>query len=54
MSSAAARASGYTGTANALTGSLGTYLNYTQNQARNALLEKAIAGGARPGMSWYE
>ena len=54
MSSAAARASGYTGTANALTGSFGTYLNYTQNQARNALLEKAIAGGARPGMSWYE
>lgn len=54
MSSAAARASGYTGTANALTGSLGTYLNYTQNQARNALLEKAIAGGKTPGMSWYE
>ena len=31
-SSAAARASGYVGTANALTGGLGTYLNYTSNR----------------------
>lgn len=51
---AAARASGYVGGANALTQGLGTYLNYSQNQARNALLEKAIAGGAGPRMSWYE
>jgi hypothetical protein len=31
-SAAAARASGYVGTANALTGGLGTYLNYSQGQ----------------------
>jgi hypothetical protein len=31
-SGAAARASGYVGTANALTGGLGTYLNYSQGQ----------------------
>ena len=54
IGAANARASGYIGQANALNQGLGTYLNYTQNQARNALLEKAIAGGARPGMSWYE
>lgn len=44
---AQARASGYTGMANALTGSLGTglgqYLNYQQNQAQNALLSQALA-----------
>lgn len=54
MSAAAARASGYTGPVNALTGALGTYINYTQNQARNALLDKAIAQGAGPKMSWYD
>ena len=54
QAAAAARASGYTGPVNALTGGLGTYINYTQNQARNALLEKAIAQGAGPKMSWYE
>lgn len=32
MSGAAARASGYVGGANALTGALGTYLNYSQGQ----------------------
>jgi len=32
MSSAAARASGYVGGANALTQGLGTYVNYQQNQ----------------------
>lgn len=40
-SAAAARASGYVGTANALTGGLGTYLNYTSAQNRtNALNER--------------
>ena len=38
---AAARASGYVGTANALTGGLGTYLNYSQGQNMiNALNER--------------
>ena len=44
---AQARASGYTGAANALTGSLNTglnaYLGYSQNQAQNALLNQLIA-----------
>lgn len=44
---AQARASGYMGAANALTGSLGTglgqYLNYQQNQAQNQLLQQALA-----------
>jgi hypothetical protein len=40
-SAAAARASGYVGQANALTGGLGTYLNYSQNQNMlNALNER--------------
>lgn len=53
---AQARASGYTGAANALSGGLGTYLNYSQNQSQNALLQQALkqrAGGA-PQMQWYE
>lgn len=45
---AAARASGYVGSANALTGGLGTYLNYTQNQAQNALLNRALSRGGSP------
>lgn len=44
---AQARASGYTGAANALTGGLGTYLGYQQNQAQNALLAQAL--GRRRG-----
>lgn len=44
---AQARASGYTGAANALTGGLGTYLGYQQNQAQNALLTQAL--GRRGG-----
>lgn len=40
-SAAAARASGYVGGANALTGGLGTYLNYTGNQN----LVNALRGG---------
>lgn len=52
---AQARASGYTGAANALTGGLGTYLNYSQNQAQNALLQQALGrrgfGGGGAGMT---
>jgi hypothetical protein len=40
---AQARASGYMGAANAITGGLGQYLNYQQQQAQNALLQQAIA-----------
>ena len=48
---AQARASGYMGTANAVSGGIGQYLNYTQGQQRNALLQKAIGGGGGGGMS---
>jgi hypothetical protein len=37
-----ARASGYVGQANALTGALGQYMNYNQQQQQNALLRQAI------------
>lgn len=37
-----ARASGYMGTANAITGGLNQYLNYSQNQAQNQLLQQAL------------
>ena len=47
-SGAAARASGYVGTANALTGGLNTYLNYTQGQ--NML--GAIRGGGSSVPGW--
>ena len=47
-SGAAARASGYVGTANALTGGLGTYLNYTQNQNLLASLQNRGGGGVPP------
>ena len=47
MSGAAARASGYVGGANALTGALGTYLNYSQGQNMlNAI--RPPAGSAVP------
>lgn len=39
---AQARASGYMGTANAIGGGINQYLNYSQNQAQNALLQQAI------------
>lgn len=48
-SGAAARASGYVGTANALTGGLGTYLNYTQNQNLLASLQNRGGGVAPSG-----
>jgi hypothetical protein len=41
-SGAAAQAAGQVGSANAMTGALGTYLNYNQNQAQNSLLQQAI------------
>lgn len=37
-----ARASGYMGGANALTGALGSYMNYNQGQQQNALLQQMI------------
>jgi hypothetical protein len=37
-----ARASGYMGTANALTGALGSYMNYNQGQQQNALFQQAL------------
>lgn len=39
---AQARASGYMGAANALGGGLNQYLNYSQNQAQNSLLQQAL------------
>jgi hypothetical protein len=40
-----ARASGYMGVANAASGGLGQYMNYSQNQTTNSLLQQAL--GAR-------
>ena len=54
QAAAAARASGYTGTANALTGALGTGLNYYQNQqllnrlAPQPSYAQQLAGGVIP------
>ena len=39
---AQARASGYMGAANAIGGGLNQYLNYSNNQAQNALLQQAL------------
>lgn len=39
---AQARASGYMGMANAITGGLGQYMNYQQGQAQNSLLQQAL------------
>jgi hypothetical protein len=46
---AQARASGYMGGTNALTQGLGQYMNYSQGQQRNALLQQAI-GQQTPGL----
>jgi hypothetical protein len=51
-----ARASGYMGGANALSGALGQYMNYNQQQQQNALLSRAIGnrggfGGGGTGMT---
>ena len=40
---AQARASGYMGMANAIGGGLNQYMNYSQNQAQNSLLQQALA-----------
>jgi hypothetical protein len=45
-----ARASGYMGQANALSGALGQYMNYGQQQQQNALLGQMI-GNRGGGMS---
>lgn len=47
---AQARASGYMGQANALSGALGQYMNYNQQQQQNALLNRAL--GSRGGMEY--
>jgi hypothetical protein len=46
---AQARASGYMGGANALSGATGQYINYQQNQATNSLLNQALGRGAAYG-----
>jgi hypothetical protein len=52
-SGAAARASGYVGGANALTGALGTYLNYSQGQNMlNALRAPAATPAAAPAATY--
>jgi hypothetical protein len=43
---AQARASGYMGAANAITGGLGQYMNYQQGQAQNSLLQQALGRGS--------
>jgi hypothetical protein len=54
---AQARASGYMGGANALSQGLGQYMNYSQGQQRNALLQQSIAnrggGGGYVGTEPY-
>jgi len=49
---AQARASGYMGQANALSQGLGQYINYSQGQDRNALLQQLIGGGGGGGMAY--
>lgn len=46
---AQARASGYMGVANAAAGGLGQYLNYSQQQQQNALLQQALSRNAGYG-----
>jgi hypothetical protein len=46
---AQARASGYMGGANALSGATGQYMNYQQNQATNSLLSQALGRGGAYG-----
>jgi hypothetical protein len=48
-----ARASGYMGTANAITGGVNQYMNYSQNQATNSLLQQALARNAGGGSIGY-
>jgi len=46
---AQARASGYIGGANAIAGGVNQYMNYSQNQATNSLLQQAIGRNAGYG-----
>jgi hypothetical protein len=39
------------GQVNALTGGLGTYLSYGQNQARNSLLQQALSRNQGSGVT---
>lgn len=55
---AQARASGYMGMANAIGGGMNQYMNYSQNQAQNSLLQQALArnrgyGGLNPSSGEY-
>ena len=55
QSAANARASGYVGGANAITGGLGTYLNYTQGQNYMNMLRPPSAGyGAPQAVTGYQ
>ena len=49
---AQARASGYMGMANAIGGGLNQYMNYSQNQAQNSLLQQALGRGYGGGMGY--
>ena len=49
---AQARASGYMGMANAITGGLGQYMNYQQGQAQNSLLQQALDRNRGYGMGY--
>lgn len=50
-----ARASGYMGGANALSGALGSYMNYNQNQQQNALLQQMMSNrGGSPSNAQLE
>lgn len=48
-----ARASGYMGGANALSGALGQYMNYNQQQQQNALLRQAIGNRGGGGFGGF-
>lgn len=47
--SAQARAAGYMGGANAISGGIGQYMGYQQNQATNSLLQQALGRGGGGG-----
>jgi hypothetical protein len=49
---AQARASGYMGMANAVSGGLGQYMNYQQSQAQNSLLQQALDRNRGYGMGY--
>jgi len=54
QNAAAARASGYVGQANALTGGLGTYLNYSQGQNMINSMRGSGGGGALGGPNNFD